>query len=256
MSASRSKYWSKGWWKWQLSKLFNAPSRIWGYIVAAYRARFPKKLSDEEQWEAWQKHLERVHLYITEVFRHRLIFNEITAMLQGHPTLATSTDAGYVYDWLRDLYAHYVTMAVRREIDRDANVVNLRRLLWEISRRPKVLSRERYLRHFAGLQDQKRWDSNFTEIAGRGSYIDAKIVKKDLNDLEDEAAAVKRYANKVVAHQTGEEATATIRDVNRALEHISQLLQKYYALFTGNSLAGAEPTILVPWRRAFRVPWV
>jgi hypothetical protein len=80
-------------------------------------------------------------------------------------------------------------------------------------------------------------------------------VKKDLSDLEDEAAVVKRYANKVVAHQTAEAATATIRDVNRALEHIDTLLQKYYALLTGNSLVGAEPTIAVPWRQAFRVPW-
>jgi hypothetical protein len=64
--------------------------------------------------------------YITEVFRHRLIFREITQMLQAHPQLRADNNAGYFYQWLRDLYAHYITMAVRRELDRSGDVVNLR----------------------------------------------------------------------------------------------------------------------------------
>jgi hypothetical protein len=80
-----------------------------------------------------------------------MIFREITEMLQQHPTLREDFNAGYVYVWLRDIYAHYISMAIRREIDKGTGVVNLRQLLWQISKRPRVLSRDRYLRHFADL---------------------------------------------------------------------------------------------------------
>jgi hypothetical protein len=144
VAAKRSKYLSPGWWKWQLKKPLAHATHMWQLAVSLYRKGFPKRLSDDEQWDAWREHIDRLHIYIAEIFRHRRLFNEISEMLRTHPTLATNTNAGYVLEWLRNLYGHYVTIAIRRELDRDANVVNLRRLLWEISQRPEVLSRERY----------------------------------------------------------------------------------------------------------------
>ena len=76
------------------------------------------------------------------------MFRDTTEMLQKHPTLSTSPDAGYWYEWFRTLYAHYIVMAVRRELDRGAASPNLFRLLHDISKRPQALSRIRYEEHF------------------------------------------------------------------------------------------------------------
>lgn len=258
---ARSRFVSRGWWKWQLRRVRAVPGICATALASRYRRYFPRKLSDAEQWDAWKADVETIQKHITEAFRHRRMFRDTTAILQQHPTLRTSPDAGYWYEWLRHLYAHYITMAVRRELDRGAAAPNLYRLLSEISKRPTVLSRARYLQHFEaspltrdlGIQIL---DNQFTEIAGPGEFIDSAIVRRDLRQIEKRARLVVIYANKIVAHRTEEEVAVTMEHVNRSLEAIERLLQKYYAILTGNSLVGAEPSILVNWKRAFRLPWI
>lgn len=216
-------------------------------LVSRYRQYFPKKLSDAEQWDAWKADVETIQKHITDAFRHRRMFRDTTAILQEHPTLRASPDAGYWYEWLRHLYAHYITMAVRRELDRGAAAPNLYRLLSEISKRPKVLSRARYLQHFEespltrdlGIQI---WEDQFTEIAGPGDYIDPAIVRRDLRQIEKRARLVVIYANKIVAHRTEQEVAVTMEHVNRSLEAIERILQKYLRHSHGQQL-GRRRTI-------------
>src|SRR5437016_3863887 len=131
---ARNKFRSKGWWMWQ----FRRP-KIWftGLLqscVSFLHTMFPKRLSDQELWDKLQSDVEEVQRHITGAFRYRKIFADTTAILQEHPTLSTSNDAGYWYEWLRTIYAHYITMAVRRELDRGAASPNLFRLLHDISK--------------------------------------------------------------------------------------------------------------------------
>lgn len=100
------------------------------------------------------------------------------------------------------------------------------------------------------------WEDQFTEIAGPGGFIDPAIVRRDLRQIEKRARLVVIYANKIVAHRTEQEVAVAMVHVNRSLEAIERLLQKYYAILTGTSLVGAEPSVLVNWKRAFRLPWI
>ena len=189
------------------------------------------------------------------------MFSDTTTILRQHPTLSTSGDAGYWYEWLRTMYAHYIVMAVRRELDRGADAPNMYRLLHQISKRPEVLSRTRY-KAFWNDSDMVRtlgvnlWDKPFTEMAGPGDFIDPAIVKRDIAELDRQARLVILYANRIVAHRTPESVPATLTHVNDSLEGIERILKKYYVLLTGRSLMAAEPSILVPWQRAFEQPWI
>jgi hypothetical protein len=226
-----------------------------------FRRLFPKQLSDPELWNKLQRDVEEVQKHITEVFRYRKLFADTSAMLQEHPTLRTSDDAGYWYEWLRTIYAHYITMSVRRELDRHADAPNLYRLLRDISKRPEVLSRARYRQHFTDSSLSTELanglaETSFTEVAGPGEYIDRKIVKRDLKNLNKQAQLVIKYADKIVAHRTPQSVPTTLRHVNTSLEAIENILKKYYLILTGRSLIAAEPSILTPWQRAFRQPWI
>src|SRR5262245_57082769 len=106
-----------------------------------WRIWFPTQLSDDQLYASLQKDVEEIQKFITDVFRHRKLFRDTTEMLQTHPTLRDSGEAGYWYQWLRTLYAHYIVMAVRRELDRGATSPNLYRLLRTIAKRPQALSR-------------------------------------------------------------------------------------------------------------------
>jgi hypothetical protein len=123
-----------------------------------------------------------------------------------------------------------VTMAVRREIDDSADVINLRRLLRQISKRPDVLSRARYLELFAehaaaGGPPIEHWSRNFTKHAGTGDIIDIRLVKKHIKQLDAACKTVKLYADRVVAHQTEQQIQANLNDVNRALQEIETVLR-------------------------------
>jgi len=191
----RSKYLSKGWWNWRFRLIKEYPEKSWTLAVAQYRTWFPKQLTDDEQWNTWQTDVQTIKDHIVGMFGDRVIFRETGDMLRAQPELVNNPNAAYWYQWLRLMYAHYLAMAVRRELDRGATAPNLYRLLHQISKRPKVLSRERYLRHFGDnamsrIHGIAFWSNNFTTIAGTGAYIDPAIVKKDIDETTKRAGPI------------------------------------------------------------------
>jgi hypothetical protein len=93
-------------------------------------------------------------------------------------------------------------------------------------------------------------------MAGPGAFIDPKVVRKDIDEVDKQAKLVVLYANKIVAHRTTESVQTTLKHVNDSLEAIEKVLQKYYSLLTGGGLMGAEPSIINNWQAAFTVPWI
>ncbi len=216
--AKRSKFTSKGWWKWQVRRRKESFSRLLKALRGRWRIRFPTKVSDDELYARLQKDVKEIQRHITDTFRHRNMFRDTTEMLQKDPTPQNSHDAGYWYEWLRTLYAHYIVMAVRRELDRGAASPNLYRLLRGIAKRPQVLSRARYKAFFDNSPLKEfgvdLGETQFTEMAGSGPFIDPRIVRKDLKTIEKQAKLVIRYADKIVAHRTPESVKTTLRHVN------------------------------------------
>lgn len=257
----RSRWTSKGWWRWQYRKRRDAIVRFSKTCRGQFRRWFPTKLSDDQLYAQFQADVDFVQKHITDAFRHRKMFRDTTDILQQNQRLNMSPDAGYWYEWLRTVYAHYIVMAVRRELDRGADAPNLFRLLHEIARQPQVLSRARY-KALLPQSDLTRefginfWDRPFTEMAGPGDFIDTAIVKRDLDELDRQAKLVILYANRIVAHRTPQSVPTTLRHVNDSLETIERILQKYYVLLTGRTLIAAEPSVLVTWQRAFREAWI
>lgn len=134
--AKRRKWKSKGWWRYQARRPKVAATRACAFLLAKGTALwlrlFPTKLSDYELFAKLANDVKEIQKHITEAFRSRKMFRDTTEMLQKHPTLSTSPDAGYWYEWFRTLYAHYIVMAVRRELDRGAASPNLFRLLHDL----------------------------------------------------------------------------------------------------------------------------
>ena len=258
--AWRSRFTSKRWWKWQVRRRKEPIVRTVAAVRAQWWIWFPTKLSDDEVYAQLQKDVQEIQKHITSAFKSRKIFRDTTEMLQKHPTLSTSPDAAYWYEWFRTLYAHYIVMAVRRELDRGADAPNIYRLLMAVARRPQVLSRARYKAFFKDSPLREfgvdLGEEQFTEMAGRSDFIDPKIVRQDIDEVEKQSKLVVLYANKIVAHRTPQSVQTTLKHVNDSLEAIEKVLQKYYVLLTGKGLMGAEPSIINNWQAAFTVPWI
>ena len=211
--------------------------------------------SDDEQWAAWRADIERVSNETTNAFKNRLVFRAILEMYQNNPQL--QRDGAFVYEWLKGTYGRDQVMAVRRELDRDSDVINLIQLMYQIVRRPEVITRARYLDHFPSdtviRVDQQ--NAQFDRLCGASSFIDVSSVKADRNRLEKRCRVVIKYANKLVAHRTTAEVPLTIKQIHDAMDAIEEVLKKYVVILTGAALKGAEPAIQFPWCKVFRLPW-
>ena len=87
-------------------------------------------------------------------------------------------------------------------------------------------------------------------------YLDPAKIKKDRNWLEKRCRKVMKYRHKVVAHRSTMDLTLTIEEIDEALDAVEEMLKKYYLLFTGAGLLGAEPAIQFDWQTVFTIPWI
>jgi hypothetical protein len=232
------------------------------------RKRVRRALTYDQQWTQWQKDIERIYKETVYVFEQRLVFREVTMMFQENDAL--KADGGFIWDWLRGIYGPAMVIAVGRELDRDTEVVNLIQLMYQMTKRPKVVSRKRFVEmlKFKPPPKKSAWPPSadghlyelnqnwFTKNIGTGEYLDRATIKKDRNWLEKRCRAVMKYRHKIVAHRTGMELSLTIKQLHDALDAIEKMLKKYYVLFAGSALMQAEPAIQFNWKKPFTIPWI
>jgi hypothetical protein len=237
---------------------------MWNRLAQQIRGFFQKHpLTETQQWEAWQKDFARIYTETVYVFQRRLIFREIMRMFQNNPEL--QRDSSVVWDYLHGTYGRDMVLAVGRELDRHTETINLIQLMYQITKRPRVISRARFFKLLnlpaprpGAIDGDYLYRKNqewFTQNFGAGEYLAAAHVKRDRNWLEKRCKTVMKYRHKMVAHRTEIELSLTVKHVDHALDAIEVILKKYHVLFTGGGLVGAEPTIQGNWMRPFRFPW-
>lgn len=228
------------------------------------KIRRRKALSYDAQWTKWQNDLERIYTESLYVFENRHVFGEIMKMFQDNKQL--NKEGGFVWDWLRGIYGRDMVLAIGREVDRHTEVVNLIQLMYQMTKRPRVVSRKRFfkmldLKHTPGTPElhdhlrelNERW---FTQNIGAGDFLDPAVIKKDRNWLEKRCKAVMKYRHKVVAHRSTMELSLTIKQIHDALDAVETMLKKYYVLLKGGALMSATPTIQFYWQKVFTIPWI
>lgn len=237
----------------------------WFAFVELFQRK--EQLAADEQWDVWRKDIERIYKETVYVFENRYVFRRLVEIMKGHPKV--EAEGGFFYGWILGMYGRDMVLAVGREADRNTEVVNLIQLMYQMIQRPDVITRERRNRKLKiNPGDASAWPPGddaviyemtemwFTEHVGAGPQLDPALIKKDRNWLEKRCGKVMTYRHKVVAHRSSMELTLTVKDLDGALNAIEVLLKKYYVLFTGASLVGAEPSVLIPWEKIFRYAWL
>jgi hypothetical protein len=225
-----------------------------------------KKLSDDEVWRRWNERMKRARQDLHHVFSTRGKFREVTSLFEKNDELKAC--GGAVWDWLFSMYARDLVIAIRRELDNDTNTVCLGRLLTEMSQRPQVITRRRYLGDIA--EDDFRYQMLNHTLNGYGvvrvtgpdtdslnDYLDPAGIAADRQHLLKVAKPVIAWANQLIAHRSEiEEVKVTLGDVNRSVDAIEEAFVKYFAIICGPSLMGLEPSIIGDWMKPFTIPWI
>ena len=202
-----------------------------------------------------------------ELFSSRRTFRDIAEVFEQNKQLQEL--GGYLWDWIRTLYASYVVMRVRRETDNQGNTINLHQLLKEIKTRSDVVTRGRFFEMLnlpKGDYGEKAAQQYFTrtwmpndssDSANPADKADPSRVLEDCEFLQNAAERVREVANRDVAHRVRVDAnTLTIPEVDAAFDAIEVTLTKYYALLHGSTLMQAEPAPQFDTHSVFTFPWI
>lgn len=226
----------------------------------------------EVKWIQWREQLERITQETHRLHHYRQLWRELAEITQ-----AANLPPSVFFDALPIWYVTTQGAAVRRQLDRRAGTVSLRRLLDDIAQNPGFVTRDRHIAAWheqagepAGggaaeaealpeelrLRDANR---NFDRFAGAGrDTIDRALVRADVDELERAGEVVKGYVDEAIAHMAlnPENSVPTYGDLNTAMDRVAELVQKYASLLNAEILRGFEPAIQEDWKAPFRQAWI
>jgi hypothetical protein len=222
------------------------------------------QLSDDALFADWSDTARRAYDDAVQLHWNRRMFRNLAAVFRANPRLREV--GGHFWEWARHNYIAGAGMAIRRELDRDGSVANLRRILHEIISRPTVLSRARYLARWNPESEGARL------LANRGfesfgfvrpssdpaeDHIDPADVAADLERLRVQTDAVQSFIERTIAHrQRSEPEPVTFDDFNETIAVVETVFKKYYARITQTTVAQLEPVPQYDTIEVFTFPWL
>jgi hypothetical protein len=220
------------------------------------------ELDADARYRGW---IDRIQLIKTEtysLFWNRRLFRAVQHMFQTNTAL--QDNGGDVWQWVAGLYGRDTVMAIRRELDGQAGVLNLFHLLHDIEAHAYVLTRARYRQSFADvprypIQLIDRQFERFGGAPGPGTlddHIPAAAVAHDRAELQRDTRAAFDYAQRLVAHRTPVgEVPLTLQEVDAAMRAVFRCLGKYYGFLLASSIVGPTPVPQYDWLAPFRFAW-
>lgn len=100
------------------------------------------ELSREELEVRWDVWIRRIYGETIGLHWNRRMFRMMREIAKDNHRLQMT--GSYALDWMFENYVVAAAMTFRRELDKQAGTENLRNLLFEIVKRPDVLSRARH----------------------------------------------------------------------------------------------------------------
>lgn len=190
------------------------------------------RVTDEERFKEWQRFIKASSDETVSVFWRRQYFRAVQKMFQTNAELGGSEGAEPVWDWIAGMYARDACMLVRRELDKQGGVLNLRRLLYEIEKHHGVLASR-------------------SRVAPS-----ADAIREDREKLENETDKVREYAERVLAHRTPRnKIEVTLEEIDRAIRVLLHTMRNYHAYLMDSDLLKATPVAQFDLLAPFSVPW-
>src|SRR5262249_39521488 len=156
----------------------------------------------------WIDRIRRIKTETFTIFWNRRLFRAVQRMFETNAELQNV--GHHVWEWAAGLYGRDAVMAIRRELDGQAGVLNLFHLLHDIEAHSHILTRSRYHAAFAELPHfpVRIIDQQFERFGGPpgpgtpADYIPARAIAEDRAQLQRETKAAFDYAQRLVAHRT------------------------------------------------------
>jgi hypothetical protein len=205
------------------------------------------------KWVKWQ---ELILKDVVWLHSSKQIYDDYISILRRNESV--EKEGVLFHNWIVDNYVSFVAMAIRRQAEtpkaNNDDVISLGKLLSEIIESPGELTRAYFTSLYVHMPKGMA-DKHFTENAGAGDYIDPKMVEKDLEELLLATKKIEDLATLSIAHHTTKKKPElTFNEVNKCIDTIKKLTQKYVLLLTATW--NVVDPVIDYWQGIFTRPWI
>ena len=141
-----------------------------------------------------------------------------------------------IFRFARRNYVPFMSMGVRRLIDKNPQTISLIRLLTDIQNNSPSFKRNWFLKQYPGGINE----SLFKKFFGANESLKKDVVANDIKKLLNRTKKIKDYADKWEAHWDKKRlqvATPTFNDLDSTLICITRIYTKYYYLLKQSSIS-------------------
>lgn len=203
---------------------------------------------------------------VGQLWHHHDIFWKTIEVMNNNPRVLEL--GGDLFNWLINSYVEAGSVAVRRQLDRDARTVSLRNVLRKLEQNHTSFTKEGFQRSRTFSPESlfhkpAIWQAignEFDNLFGHGGpHLDQGIVQADITLLETESAAIREQVNKEIAHtdrkgMKGPKATGSIFE--KCLQHLDEITVKYLYLVSGQNANSLRVQFAYDFEEVFTFPWL
>ncbi len=95
--------------------------------------------------QEWRQSLEVIYQDVVNLHHNRRVFREVRAIIDANPALQTDHT---FWNWLVENYAAAIAVGVRRQADRDPDVISMAKLLDDLEKNAVLLTRDWFVAEY------------------------------------------------------------------------------------------------------------
>lgn len=199
--------------------------------------------------------------YVGGALENRFLFKRLVEIIENNPKV---NKPNIFLDYIKINYITTIIVAICRQIDRDQDSRSLINLLYEIYDNAEEITKKWFASQYKTIGEEYG-KKNFKENFGNLEHVDPAIIYADIGNLIFYTKEIKRFRNKRVAHLDKNKEIKFDIDfstLNKAIDLIERIINKYYLLLTGDDLGSLLPANILCFRddgsdeeNIFCAPW-
>lgn len=204
----------------------------------------------------WKDEIERITNDFTDTIEARHILSRLREIITANPKINTDN---LFWDHLTASFGASMVLGIARQVDERTEVISLLKLLNDIRSNASIITREWFADQYKPTLPREIGEQHFAENFGQMAELDTAIVEKDIQDLNQATAKVKKFRHTRIAHKNADERLVidlNFEEVDKAIEVIERIVIKYQLLLNQSGMPQLMPVIQYDWEAIFREPWL
>jgi hypothetical protein len=206
----------------------------------------------------WRKDINTIKKQLGSLLLSQYFFYETVEMVKKNPSLPQAS----TFFWWRDfIYAHAMSIGVRRFIDKDPRTISIANLLNDIKNNNRLLTQE-YFAKYCTKSIKKKTDreARFEEKFGqRSKFIQKKFIEEHIKTIEKISKRIKKFTDKRVAHLDRNQSG--VNNINYgmlddSLAELEKIIIEWQFLLKGINYMTLRASVTDNWKRLFTSPWI